>query len=128
MLKKMVMLSVITATLALSFGVAVAADQERKQQVQTQERIYGSQMMMTPQEREEYRLKMRAAKTAKKREQLRKKHHERIKKQAKERGIILPDEAPARGGGMGPGRRRSQPLSEGYSLPSRAIRMGLQQT
>ena len=103
MLKKMVVLAVATGTLALSLGIAIAADQDRsQQQIQTQEQIYGSQMM-TPQEREAYRLKMRAAKTVEEREQIRKEHHERMKTLAKERGITLPDEPPARGGGMGPG-------------------------
>ena len=103
MLKKMVILSVATTALALSFGIAVAAEQERtQQQIQTQEQIYGSQMM-TPQEREEYRLRMRATKTVEEREQLRREHHERMKTLAKERGITLPDEPPAKGKGMGPG-------------------------
>lgn len=103
MLKKMVLLSVATTALTLSLGIALAAEQERtQQQTQAQEQIYGSQMM-TPQEREEHRLKMRAAKTAEEREQIRKEHHERMKTLAKERGITLPDEPPAMGGGMGPG-------------------------
>lgn len=103
MLKKMVMLSVITGTFALSLGVAMAVEQEgAQQQVQTQKQIYGSQMM-TPQERREYRLKMRAAKTAEERQQIRREHHERMKKLAKERGITLPAEPPVRGGGMGLG-------------------------
>jgi hypothetical protein len=101
MLKKMVILSVAATALTLSLGIALAAEQERTQQ-QTQEQIYGSQMM-TPQEREEYRLRMRAAKTAEEREQIRKEHHERMQNLAKERGITLPDEPPSRGGGMGPG-------------------------
>lgn len=102
MLKKTVILTV-ASTLALSLGMAGAAEQERTQQqiqTQTQEQIYGSQMM-TPQEREEYRLRMRTAKTVEEREQIRKEHHERMKALAKERGITLPDEPPARGGGMG---------------------------
>ncbi|MHB8223099.1 MAG: hypothetical protein ACYDHV_09670 [Desulfurivibrionaceae bacterium] len=103
MLKKMMMLSATIAVLALSLGIAAAADQERaQQQIQTQEQIYGSQMM-SQQEREEYRLKMRAAKTVAEREKIRKEHHERMKTLAKERGITLPDEPPAKGGGMGPG-------------------------
>ncbi|MHB1184353.1 MAG: hypothetical protein ACYC4A_06605 [Desulfobulbia bacterium] len=103
MLKKLMMLSAIIAVLALSLGIAAAADQVRaQQQIQTQEQIYGSQMM-TQQEREEYRLKMRAAKTVGEREKLRKEHHERMKTLAKERGVTLPDEPPAMGGGMGPG-------------------------
>ena len=105
MLKKMMLLSVIIGIMTFSLGIAGAAEQERTQQqkqIQTQEQIYGSQMM-TQQEREEYRLRMRTAKTAEEREQIRKEHHERMKALAKERGMTLPDEPPARGGGMGPG-------------------------
>jgi hypothetical protein len=60
---------------------------------------------MTPQERSEYRGRMRAAKTQEEREHIRKEHHEQMKARAKEKGVTLPDEPPARGmgGGMGPG-------------------------
>jgi hypothetical protein len=58
---------------------------------------------MTEQERNEFRAKMRAAKTAEEREQIRKEHHERMKARAEERGLKLPDEPPMKGGGMGPG-------------------------
>lgn len=64
--------------------------------------IYGSQIM-TNQERIEHRAKLRAAKTAQEREQVRLEHHEQMKLRAKERGVALPDEPPAQGGGMGPG-------------------------
>ena len=68
-----------------------------------QDRIYGSQMM-TQQERDEYRSKMRAAKTFEERERIRKEHQERMKVLAKEQGVTIPDEPPVRGGGMmGPG-------------------------
>lgn len=58
---------------------------------------------MTPQERNEYRERRRAAKTTQEREQIRAEHHERMKERAKEQGLTLPDEPPARGGGIGPG-------------------------
>jgi hypothetical protein len=108
-------------TLAASTVLAVdgtAAAQSAKEQTgqeikkQTEERIYGSQLM-TPQERAEHRTRMQAAKTAEEREQIRKEHHEKMKVRAKERGVTLPDEPPAMGmgkglgpgGGMGPGPR-----------------------
>ena len=88
---------------------ALAQDQTRTQdQTKAQDQIrdqdiYGSQMM-TVQERNEYRNKMRAAKTAQERERIRAEHHERMKVRAKERGMTLPDEPPVgRGPGMGPG-------------------------
>lgn len=73
--------------------------------------VYGSQLM-TNQERIEHRNKMRAAKTAEEREQVRLQHHEQMQLRAKEKGMTLPDTPPARpqgrgmgpGGGMGPAR------------------------
>ena len=93
-MKRTLMVSALAAVLILSSGFAFAADQD--------EQIYGSQLM-TQQERTEYRVKMRAAKTAQEREQIRNEHHEQLKERAKERGVTLPDEPPVRGGGMGPG-------------------------
>ena len=94
MMKRTLMVSALAAVLILYSGFAFAADQD--------EQIYGSQLM-TQQERTEYRVKMRAAKTAQEREQIRNEHHEQLKERAKERGVTLPDEPPVRGGGMGPG-------------------------
>lgn len=67
------------------------------------EAIYGYQMM-TPQERDEHRAKMGAAQTQEERERIRAEHHALMKERAKERGITMPDQPPARGmgGGMGP--------------------------
>lgn len=68
--------------------------------------VYGSQLM-TNQERIEHRNKLRAAKTAEEREQIRLQHHEQMQLRAKEQGVTLPDTPPAQGGGqgrrMGPG-------------------------
>jgi hypothetical protein len=104
MKKRILMLSALAT--ALSIGNAVAADEppmREQSRMQEQEQIYGNQMM-TMEERNEYRAKMRAAKTAEEREQIRKEHHERMKERAKERGMTLPDEPPAKGSGMmGPG-------------------------
>lgn len=72
---------------------------------QTTEPIYGHQMM-TPEEMAAYRNKMHSAKTAEERERLRAEHHREMQARAKERGITLPEEPPARaqrGQGMGPG-------------------------
>jgi hypothetical protein len=92
--------------MSLFTGVALAADKAQAQEkAQTQEQVYGSQLM-TQQERDEHRAKMRAAKTDKEREQIRKEHHEKMKERAKVQGVTLPDEPPAMGGmggGMGPG-------------------------
>ncbi len=104
-MKRALMVSTLATALILPTGFALAADAEPAQvktQTQQQEKIYGSQMMER-QERTEYRTKMRAAKTAEEREQIRKEHHEQMQERAKARGVTLPDEPPARGGGMGGG-------------------------
>jgi len=69
---------------------------------QTPERVYGSQLM-TPQERDQYHATMRSLKTEQEREEFRQQHHKEMQQRAKERGVTLPDEPPARGQGMRPG-------------------------
>jgi len=64
--------------------------------------MYGSQLM-TKEEKAQERAKMRTAKTAEEREKIRKEHHESMQERAKERGLTLPDDPPARVGGMGSG-------------------------
>ena len=113
MFKKTLTMSVLTGALVFTSGFALADDQDRtrlqdkdqtksKVQDRDQDRIYGSQLM-TKQERNEFRNRMRSAKTAEEREQIRAEHHERMMVRAKERGVTLPDDPPARGSGMGPG-------------------------
>ncbi len=93
---------VFLAVLGLLPGASFAAD-EAQQQTQVQQRIYGSQLM-TPQERAEYRSKMRALKTREERAAFRREHHEKMQERAKAKGMQLPDMPPAgMGGGMGPG-------------------------
>ncbi len=62
--------------------------------------IYGSQLM-TNQERIEHRNKLRAAKTAEEREQVRLQHHEQMQLRAKEQGVTLPATPPTQGAGQG---------------------------
>ena len=98
-------LLMLTGTYVMSDSPALAADQERAQeQIQTQEQIYGSQLMTT-REREEYRNRIRTAKTYEEREKIRNEHHERMKERAKEQGMTLPNAPPERsmGRGMGSG-------------------------
>lgn len=61
---------------------------------------------MTNQERIEHGNKLRAAKTAEEREEVRLMHHQQMQLRAKEKGVILPDTPPAQGGGQG---RRMEP-------------------
>jgi hypothetical protein len=88
-----------------SFAQERTQDQTQSQARQTDGDIYGYQLM-TPQERNEYRSRMRSANSVREREQIRAEHHEEMQKRAEARGITLPDTPPAaRGGGMmGPGR------------------------
>ena len=113
MVKRTLIVSTITLVLSLSAGFTLAVAAEPvKEQVQAQEEkpFYGSQLM-TPQERSEYRAKMRAAATAEERERIRKKHHDQMQVRAKERGVKLPEDAPTpsddssmeAGGGIGSG-------------------------
>jgi len=109
--------SALAGVLSLSTGFALAAAQAPAQE---QAQIYGSQLM-TRQERAEYSARMRAAKTAEEREQIRREHHDRMQERAMARGVTLPDEPPAGrgmssgagtgpgGGGMGPGGRGMGP-------------------
>jgi len=96
-----------TAALAQDRDKLQTQDKDQaRDQLQTREQIrdrdiYGSQLMTT-EERNAYRAKMRAAKTAQEREQIRKEHHEQMKVRAKEKGVTIPDEPPERGRGMGP--------------------------
>lgn len=104
MLHRIFKITVLTSALVVSSGFALAADTQKQTetQMQQEEQIYGSQLM-TQQERNEYRARMRAAKTAEERDRIRKEHHELMMERAKERGVSIPDEPPAMGGGMGPG-------------------------
>lgn len=90
--------SLVGAALALTLAPGGA-----QQQTQAQERIYGSQLM-TQRERNEYRGRLRTAKTAEEREQIRAEHHEAMKVRAKERGVSLPDQPPDQPGHMGRGQ------------------------
>ncbi|MCW8830329.1 MAG: hypothetical protein OQK32_02295 [Gammaproteobacteria bacterium] len=102
-MKQNLIASALATVLALTTGLALAAEQDPVQdRTQIQQEIYGSQLM-TEQERMEFRQKMRTAKTLEQRQQIRNEHHERMKKRAQEQGMTLPDEPPTRGGGMGPG-------------------------
>jgi len=100
---------------ALSASPAAGADAPQSpprpgstKKTQTTDTIYGSQMM-TAEERDAYRAKMRSAKTQAERDQIRKEHHDEMRQRAKDRGVTLPDQprtsrqAGPRGRGMGPG-------------------------
>lgn len=105
-MRRIIAASVIAGLVSAYACAAFAEDQERTQdqtqgRTQTHDRIYGSQLM-TPQERSEYQHKMRNAKTAEEREQIRQQHHIEMQKRAKEKGMTLPDAPQPGKGGMGP--------------------------
>jgi len=112
-MKRTLLHAALLAAMLPAFGaVAYAADQDQdRDRLRDQDRlrtrdpdqVYGSQLM-TQEERNAYRNRMRAAKTEQEREQIRNEHHEQMKIRAKEKGVTLPDEPPARGRGMGPGK------------------------
>lgn len=74
--------------------------------------VFGSQLM-TPEERQQYRDRMRSAKTAEEREQIRREHHAEMQVRAKERGVTLPDEPPMMGSGRGMGPGMGQGMGRG---------------
>ena len=111
----------LAVVISLSTNIALADDQNQTQdqdQLQTRDRdqdrlrdqdMYGWQLM-TPEEREEHRAKMRSLKTREAREAYRIEHHERMQERARQKGVTLPDMPMPqskgmgpRGGGMGPG-------------------------
>lgn len=99
----------IVALMALGSTAVGAADQDRDR-LQDRDR-YGWELM-TPQEREQHRDKIRSMKTEQEREAYRQQHHEEMQKRAREKGITLPDQPRGQGmgngmgGGMGGGGRR----------------------
>lgn len=98
-MKKIILLSALVLSTPFTLSIVHADDQEK---MQTQDRIYGSQLM-TQQERNAYRDRMRSAHTEQERERIRHEHHEQMMERAKERGVTIPAEPPATRGGMGPG-------------------------
>lgn len=101
----MTRISLIAAAIAtgaiLATSMGAIAQTPAPVQAQTQQNIYGSQLM-TVQERNEHQQHMRTLKTQQERDQFRSEHHTKMQERAKERGVTLPDAPPARGQGAGP--------------------------
>ena len=77
--------SVLACVLTVAAGPLIAHDQSlHQQQVQQQERIYGSELM-SDEERAEYREKMTAAHTEQERNKIRMDNHKQMKDRARER-------------------------------------------
>ena len=82
----------VVLTSALLAPLAVAQDRQ----------VYGWELM-TQQERNEHRTKMRSFKTEQERERYRNEHHKKMQKRAEKKGVKLPDKPLPRGKGMGGG-------------------------
>jgi len=92
-------LTYVTGALALSIGLALAAEP----QPPAKEQVYGSQVM-TQKERAAHRAKIGTAKTAEEKEKVRAEEHARLKERAEQQGKVMPENPPAKAGGTGPGR------------------------
>ena len=100
--KKMTLSGLAVAMLFLT-GLAGAADQAVVQEKSQQTRQTTGRELMTGEERNAQRTKMRSATTKEEREKVRAEHHEEMKEHAKEQGASIPDKPPVRGQGTGQG-------------------------
>lgn len=118
-MKRYIQILALTAVISIVAFQAPAAGQEQTRQ-QSREQIYGSQLM-TEEEREAHRQRVRNAATQEKREQIRAEHHKVMQERAKERGITLPDEPLTRGRrpGMGRGQGKGPGTGAGRDGPGR---------
>lgn len=108
MTSKTVSLIVVGATLAfigtVSVGSTCAAPAAPAASATQDGRgtVYGWELM-TPQERQQFRDRMRNTTTAQEREKIRAEHHKEMQERARERGVTLPEMPPQRGMGQGKG-------------------------
>lgn len=103
--RRRLLAAAVAGALSIVAGVTAAAEQAAAEKPAVKsEPIYGYQMM-TPQERDEYRAKMRNARSVTERQAIRDEHHATMVERAKERGLSLPDRPTGAGPyGPGPGR------------------------
>lgn len=99
MLKPLIASALIGASAILAAPQALA--QAPAQNAMQEREIYGSQLM-TPEERAEYRTRMRSLATEEERERFRLEHHKLMQERASKQGLTLPDDPPFPGRGMGP--------------------------
>jgi hypothetical protein len=102
MYSRKTIVAMIAAALMATAAYPLSA-QTTDQPARKSEPIYGYRMM-TDQERNEYREKMRNARSPEERQAVRDEHHKAMQARAKERGVTLPDQPRGPGAGMGPGR------------------------
>ncbi|HKJ83750.1 MAG TPA: hypothetical protein VJ961_07030 [Mariprofundaceae bacterium] len=101
--KRFFRVAIIAFTTAFMAGAVTA---------QAEEKAYGWQLM-SPQEKMEYRERMRSV-NAQQRADFRKQHHEQMQERARQRGVTLPDEP-----GSGRGMHRGQGMDQGKGMGRR---------
>jgi hypothetical protein len=94
----------VAAAMAAAMLVMTATLFAAEQSAPKSEPIYGYRMM-NEQERNEYRERMRNARSAEERQAIRDEHHKLMESRAKERGVTLPEQR-GPGAGKGPGPRQ----------------------
>ncbi len=106
-MNKKVMLLGLTAAAFLSGGIALGEEQGQARKSVQKQQASGREMM-THEERQEHRDKMKSATTKEERSKVRAEQHEKMKKRAKEQGKTVPEHPPEEGmgGGMGIGGGR----------------------
>lgn len=93
---------IAVSVLTPSAGYAAEPVKAQTQARQQSEEVYGGQLM-TAQERDEYRAKMRSLKTQEERDAFRVEHHKSMQERATAKGVTLPA-MPMAGAGMGAGK------------------------
>jgi len=77
---------------------AIAAEAGRNEAAPVKREIIPGSELMTPQEREGYRQRMRSAKTPQEQDKVRAEHIGQMRERARLRGLRLPEPPPAGGG------------------------------
>jgi hypothetical protein len=114
-MSRYVVIAAVAAAL-LAAGLPPAQAQNQPPAPKRELRVYGEEVM-TPEERQAYIDKMRAAKTREERAQLRSEHRAAMQKRAQEKGVTLQE--PRRGGEDAKADRRSK-TAELFTADERA--------
>jgi hypothetical protein len=96
-MNKLVLAAAVAAAMMAMTATLFAAEQPRRS-----EPIYGYRLM-SEQERNDYRERMRNARSAEERQAIRDEHRKLMQARAKERGVTLPEPRGPRAGGPGAG-------------------------
>lgn len=94
-MSKNVSWTVFTAALILYSGMAPAADVAPPSKEQPALQQSTGRQLMTPEEQNEHRNKMRNAASADERKAIRKEHHEKMKAKAREKNVAIPENPPS---------------------------------